>query len=195
MTGLTISDALSRHYIAHGLPADGGESQPWFRVHIGPITLRLPNPPARRRAVFFHDVNHILTGYNTTFGDGEVAIAAFEVGSGCGPFWIVWFINLSMFAIGLVMRPRAVFYAFVRGRQAVSLYGRREDRNTLAAMPVAEARALLRLDRPPHAPTLADSLRFAAWSLVAMVVLLAPILAAFMALRGVVRLAVAFIVS
>lgn len=44
------------------------------------------------------------TGYNTTFSEGEVAIAAFEVGAGCGHVAIVWFLNLCAFAIGFVSR-------------------------------------------------------------------------------------------
>ena len=81
----TIQEALLRHYAAHGLPMDGGESRASFRVRLGRISIWLPNPPARRRAVFFHDVNHLLTGYDTTFSKGEMDIAAFEIGTGCGP--------------------------------------------------------------------------------------------------------------
>ena len=133
---MSLGDALARHYVDHGLPADGGEREPWFRVRIGRLTIRLPNPPARQRAVFFHDVNHILTGYNTTFSDGEMVIAGFELGAGCGPFWIAWLINLGMFAFGLVACPRAMFDAFVRGQRASSIYQRAEDRATLSGMTV-----------------------------------------------------------
>lgn len=183
-----VGDALVRHYATHGLPTDGGASDPWFRVRIGPFTLRLPNPPARRRAVFFHDVNHIVTGYNTTFSDGEMTIAAFEVGSGCGPFWIAWFINLTMFALGLLVRPRAVFQAFVRGRQTASIYHRQEDRSAIAAMSVAELRTLLRLDAMPPAARFVDRLSFGAWAVVAGLVILTPLLAAVAVLRGAMRL-------
>jgi len=34
-----IRDALAHHYVAHGLPLDGGASNPWFNVRIGPLTL------------------------------------------------------------------------------------------------------------------------------------------------------------
>jgi len=180
-----VRDALARHYVAHGLPSDGGEGERWFHVHIGSVTVHLPNPPARRRALFFHDVNHVLTGYNTAFSDGEMAIAGFEVGSGCGPFWVAWYLNLSMVALGLVVCPRAVFRAFVRGRRASSLYHRREDRATLSAMSVGELRALLGLDRAPAAAGVGDRVRFVAWSIAAGVMILAPVVAALMALRGV----------
>jgi hypothetical protein len=142
----TIGDALVRHYTAHGLPADGGEHNPWFRVRIGPLTIPLPNPPARRKAVFLHDVNHVLTGYNTVFSDGEVVIAGFEVGAGCGRVWIAWFINVSMMLIGLGLRPRAVMRAFRRGRRTISIYSYPKERSTLRAMTVGELRQRLRID-------------------------------------------------
>jgi hypothetical protein len=169
---LTVGDALARHYAAHGLPADGGESNPWFRVRIGPLSVRLPNPPARQRAVFFHDVNHILTGYNTVFSDGEMVIAGFEVGTGCGRFGIAWFINLTMMAFGLVLRPRAIFHAFVRGRGCSSIYHRREDRVELRMKLVGEMKKLLALDQAVVGADLNDRIWFLAWSVVAWVVTL-----------------------
>jgi hypothetical protein len=182
---LTVSEALTRHYHAHGLPPDGGEGSPWFRVRLGPLSIRLPNPPARRRAVFFHDVNHLLTGYNTAFSDGEVAIAAFEVGTGCGPYWIAWYINLTMLALGLVLAPRAVYRGFVRGRRASSIYRRGEDRPTLASLEVAELKEQLGIDRSPAPISAAERFRFAGWALLASVVLLGPILVLTLGLRAV----------
>ena len=170
----TIGDALERHYVAHGLPPDGGESEPWFRVHLGPIALRLPNPPARRRAVFFHDVNHVLTGYNTVFSDGEMAIAAFEVGSGCGSFLMAWYINLTMFGFGLLVCPRTVLRAFIRGSGAASIYHCKDERRTLVAASVAELRERLHLDGSPGGTRLRASLRFGGWALAAVVTMLAP---------------------
>lgn len=167
---LTVGDALARHYAAHGLPADGGESNPWFRVRIGPLTVRLPNPPARQRAVFFHDVNHILTGYNTVFSDGEMVIAAFEVGTGCGRFGVAWFINLVMMAFGLVLRPRAIFHAFVRGRGCSSIYHCREDRVELRTKTVGDLKTILALDQAVGGADLNDRFWFLAWSVVAWVV-------------------------
>jgi hypothetical protein len=170
----TVGDALRQHYLAHGLPADGGASNPWFRIRVGNISFRLPNPPARRRAVFYHDVNHIATGYNTTFSDGEMAIAAFEVGAGCGRFALVWFINLSMLGIGTFVAPRTVFRAFVRGRHSASIYRDPIAPERVARMSVAEVRRTLRLDGAQRSARWPDLAAFAAWAFAAVVVLLLP---------------------
>src|SRR5262245_48177473 len=135
---VTVREALAAHYSAHGLPVDGGAADRWFHVRLGRISIRLPNPPARRRAVFFHDVNHVVTGYNTVFSDGEMAIAAFEIGAGCGRFAVAWFFNLPMFALGLVATPHAVFRAFVRGRHSSSIYHDPLPSSVLAPQTVGE---------------------------------------------------------
>jgi len=184
----TVSDALAAYYIAHDLPADGGAADPVFHVRIGPFSVPLPNPPGRRRAVVFHDVNHLVTGYNTTFSDGEVVIAGFEVGAGCGPYWIVWYINLGMMALGIVFRPRDVFASFVRGRRSASIYRHGSDPATLSRMSVAEVRALLELDRKPEPVVGADRAAFAAWGAVAAVVLVGPLVAVIASGWAVLRL-------
>jgi hypothetical protein len=180
-----LGDALARHYAAHGLPADGGESESWFRVRIGPLTIRLPNPPARKRAVFFHDTNHVLTGYNTLFSDGEMVIAGYELGSGCGRYWIAWLINLGMFALGLVACPRPMFDAFVRGRRSASIYRRSEDRATLSAMTVRDLKTLARLDRPGDAATAGDRLRFTGFAIAGLVPWVVALGAIGVAIRGI----------
>jgi hypothetical protein len=158
-----IEEALTRLYAAYQLPPDGGARDAWFRVRLGPLSLPLPNPPARQRAVFIHDVNHILTGYNATFSDGEMFIAAFEVGTGCGRVWVAWFLNLALLAFGAVTRPRAVFLSFVRGRQARSLYVHAMDRPALRAMTVGAVRKMIQLDEQPRAPRPTDYVQYGLW--------------------------------
>jgi hypothetical protein len=135
-----IGEALKEYYTSHGLPPDGGASASFFHVKLGPITIPVPNPPARRRAVFFHDVNHLLTGYNTVFSEGEVEIAGFEIGAGCGPYWIAWAINAPMFVIGLAINPGPTWCAFQRGRRSGSIYETADSRETLSALTVGELR-------------------------------------------------------
>lgn len=171
---MPVRDALARHYLTHGLPPDGGASDPWFRVRIGPVVLPLPNPPARRCAVVLHDINHIVTGYDTTFSEGEVAIAAFEVGAGCGRFGTVWFINLTMLAIGVLFHPHRVFAAYLRGRRSASIYRCAQGAAALSAMSVADVRALLRVDDAPLPVRFAERVQFAMWAVVGVLALLVP---------------------
>lgn len=171
-----IAEALAAYYRAHGLPPDGGASDPWFRAAIGPLSIRLPNPPARRRAVRLHDINHLATGYNTVFSEGEMAIAAFEVGAGCGGYFLVWLINLSMFALGLGIQPRAQWEAFIRGRHSTSVYHLDHEVAGLDELTIIDVRALLQLDSAPTTRRLMDAMSFLAWTVVAVTLWLTPLL-------------------
>jgi hypothetical protein len=172
---MRIADAIEDYYRSHGLPADGGVSGAWFQVHIGPLSIPLPNIPARRRVIFLHDVNHLITGYDTTFSGGEMEIGAFEVGASCGRYLVAWYLDLSVLALGLLVNPRGVFAGFVRGRRSASLYQQDLGAETLRAMTVAEVRSLLRLDADRGPVRWRERIGFVAWSTVAIPVLLSPL--------------------
>ena len=79
---LTLRDARRIYFDANGFGADGGYHDAWVRFDLGPLPVAFPNTPSRVRAVRFHDLHHIATGYETTtVGEGE--IAAWELGGGC----------------------------------------------------------------------------------------------------------------
>jgi hypothetical protein len=158
-----LGDALDRLYAEHHLPPDGGARDAWFHVRLGPLRVPLPNPPARQRAVLIHDINHVLTGYNATFSDGEMSIAAYEVGTGCGRVWVAWALNLPLMALGAIVRPRRVFLAFARGREARSLYDDSVDRAALQTMSVDAVRRMIDLDAGPLAPRPMDFGRYVLW--------------------------------
>jgi hypothetical protein len=51
-------------------------------------------------------------------GPGEGEIAAWEIASGCARYHAAWVLNLGGFGAGLVVAPRRLFRAFLRGRRA-----------------------------------------------------------------------------
>jgi hypothetical protein len=164
---ILIRDALQRFYAEHDLPPDGGASRAYFLVHVGPLTIPLPNPPMRKHALLWHDIHHLVTGYNAVFSQGEMIIAGYEVGAGCGRFAVAWIINLWMLALGLFVTRRQILAAFVLGRRCESLYRHHEQRERFMNMTVGEMRRWLRLDQPVPQVAPSDRLNFAVWSAVA----------------------------
>lgn len=136
---LPLRDALARYFADNGFGADGGYSAAWVDLAIGPVPFPFPNTAARKRAVPFHDLHHIVTGYHTDFR-GECEISAWEVGAGCKREIVAWQLDLSLVALGVVIAPRRTFRAFRAGRGHDSLYGR--DYPSLVSLTVGEARAL-----------------------------------------------------
>ena len=159
---MTLGEARTLLFERGGFAPDGGYNDRWVRMKLGPVPIGFPNIENRRRAVRFHDLHHVLTEYPTTWR-GETEIGAWEVATGLRRYWSGWLLDLLGFALGLIINPRGVYRAFLRGRRSANLYGLEWDEEILAKR-VGEVRRSLRLDRPTERPTVADRVSFAAWS-------------------------------
>jgi hypothetical protein len=104
----------------------------------------------------------VLTEYPTTWR-GEFEISAWEVAGGIRRYWAAWLLDLLGFACGLVVFPRAVYRAFVRGRHSTNLYGDVWDESILDRR-VGELRRRLGLDGEDVRATREDKVSFALWA-------------------------------
>jgi hypothetical protein len=181
---LTLGEARARLFAASGFPPDGGYGDSWVVVKLWRIPLAFPNTAGRGRAVKFHDLHHVLTEYRTDWR-GEFEIAAWEIAGGVNRYWEGWILDLLGFACGLLLFPRSVFRAFVRGRRSRNLYFDEWDESILSRR-VGEVRARLGLGSEEEAAraTNADRRAFLLWSAASLAayaatgfVLLAPPLA------------------
>lgn len=160
--GLSLREARTRYFIDNDFGgAEGNYGDRWVKVYLGPVPFVFPNSAARVRAVRYHDLHHVLTGYATTM-KGETEIGAWELASGCRSMAAAWVLNLLAMAIGLVIDRKALFAAFVRGRHSSNLY-EGEDLDALLARPLGEQRAKLGLDREPPEATAGDRAAFVAY--------------------------------
>ncbi|MDB4928040.1 MAG: hypothetical protein JWM10_524 [Myxococcaceae bacterium] len=149
----TLRDARRRYFDANGF-GDGGYDDAWVRFRVGPIPMAFPNAASRVRAVRFHDLHHLVTGYPTT-NRGESEIGAWELASGCADHHAAWVLNLGAMSLGLLAWPASTFRAFVRGRHSRNLY-REHFSDALLDRPVGEVRRSLGLDEAPTRPTATD---------------------------------------
>jgi hypothetical protein len=120
--GLTMREARQRYFAANAFGESGGYDEPWVTLKLGPVPVSFPNTAGRVRAVRYHDLHHVLTGYDTD-NAGEFEISAFEIAAGCRDYYAAWFLNLSGTTAGLFRFPGRTFRAFVRGRVSSTLYG------------------------------------------------------------------------
>lgn len=153
----TLRAGLARYFAESGFAPDGGYAERWVVLRAGGIpVLAFPNTDARRRAVRFHDLHHVLTGYRTDWR-GEAEIAAWEIASGCADHVPAWILNLYALAIGLALAPRRVARAFQRGRHCRNCYRRHYDAELLER-PLSALRSELGLASTPPAARAADRL-------------------------------------
>jgi len=176
----TLAEARRKYFALNNFGDDGGYRAAWVKMKAGPVPIAFPNTRGRVEAVRFHDLHHVLTEYPTTWR-GETEIGAWEVASGCARFYQGWLLNLLSFAIGLVINPRGVYAAFMRGRRSRNLYTS-EFNDELLASRVGDVRRRLNLDAPAEPPTEEDRRAFVAWALASVavyfgtgLVLLAPL--------------------
>jgi hypothetical protein len=158
----TMREARAQYFVDNAFGDDGGYDSPWVHFKFFGLPLSFPNTGSRVRAVRYHDLHHILTGYRTDTM-GEFEISAWELGAGCKNFYAAWVLNLSGAATGTLLSPRRIFRAFLRGRRSRSLYG--EELEAQLDRPVAEVRReRLGADETPPvaAATLGDVARFGA---------------------------------
>jgi len=143
----TLDQVLTDYLKSYDLGVSaGGYDDNWAKVKILPFFMvPVPNIKARREAVKIHDVNHILTQYSPGHLKGEIEIACFELGTGCGRYWFAWAINLA----GLVFVPlwfSSCWTAFRRGRRAISLYINPHLIDEFRHRPVEDLRLMLKIE-------------------------------------------------
>jgi hypothetical protein len=133
---VSLGKALRLYFADNGFGEDGGYTDAWVDFHLGPIPFPFPNTASRKRAVRFHDLHHLVTGYRTDIA-GEFQISDWEIGSGCRDFVAAWQLNLGGMGGGAVRWPRKTWQAFLRGRQSNNFYDRAYD-DTLLSMKVGD---------------------------------------------------------
>ncbi|MBX3225590.1 MAG: hypothetical protein KF795_34105 [Labilithrix sp.] len=167
---MTMRDARKVYFETNGFGETGGYDEAWVDFKLGPIPMPFPNTKARVEAVRYHDLHHLLTGYDTDIV-GELEISAWELAAGCKSYSAAWVLNLAGATAGMLRAPGRVFAAFVRGRGQQTTYG--EDLETVLGMTVGEARRrFTRAAGAARRATLADVLLFAATVATGLVVLL-----------------------
>lgn len=57
----TLREVLAQHLADNGFRADLHDK--WAVIRVGPIPMCITNVAARRRAVPYHDLNHVVSGY------------------------------------------------------------------------------------------------------------------------------------
>jgi hypothetical protein len=154
----TMRTARARYFEVNGFGEDGGYGDAWVDFKLGPLPLPFPNTRARVRAVRYHDLHHVLTGYDTdTLGEFE--ISAWEIAAGCKGYVAAWQLNLGGMFAGFVSAPRRTARAFMRGRQSRTLYD--EPFEELLDATVGQTRAATGVDRPVPRMGFGDALLFA----------------------------------
>lgn len=120
---MSVLKARTQYFSDNGFGDDGGYGDRWVTlIKLGPLRLGIPNTPGRIRAVRFHDLHHLVTGYDTDL-IGEAEIGAWELASGCERFPAAVVLNTLALPIGVLRDSTRIERAFARGCRSRNLYG------------------------------------------------------------------------
>jgi hypothetical protein len=167
-----VEQARAAYFEANNFGADGGYNDAWVDFKLGPLPFPFPNSKGRVRAVRYHDLHHVLTGYDTDT-IGEFEISAWEIAAGCKNYAAAWQLNLGGMVGGLVSAPGRTLRAFIRGRSSETLYGRPYEE--LLDRTVADLRRECGAFLPARSPKAGDLALFALALVAGLVVGLATL--------------------
>lgn len=129
---MRVDAALIKYYELNGLPHDGGVKDKWAKYKIGPFLFTaFPNFQLRNEAIRRHDVHHIINNLDTS-SLGEGLIAAWELGTGCGKFWISWCMESQGLWWGILYAPKRTWNLFLLGRHSRSFFTENFSADVLA---------------------------------------------------------------
>ena len=177
---LSLGEARKLYFELNGFGEDGGYAERWIKVKVWRLPVWLPNTEGRRKAVRLHDLHHIVTEYPTTWR-GEAEISAWEVGGGgLRRYYAGWLLDLMNIAQGLLINPRGLYRAFMRGRRSANLYSE-EFGDELLARSVGELRLRLLPEEEGRGerPTPRDRAAFALWALAGVAAYFGSLLVGF----------------
>lgn len=85
------------------------------------MLIPLPNIETRRKYIKYHDLHHVITGFDSSqLGEGEVS--AWELGTGSLLHPVLMFMNLIAISTALAVNPERVFKAYLLGCKSRNLY-------------------------------------------------------------------------
>lgn len=170
---MQLQEELAAFYAKFGFGETVGARPLTVPVYTGCLLVPLPNIEARHRYLKYHDLHHMVTRYSVgRIGEGEVS--AWELGTGsllASP--TLAFMNLIALSTGLVLEPRRMWRAFVRGARSNNLYSTayRTSIDTGEWQSVAQLRASVLEARAPNRFVLAlRGVEFGGYAAAAMVI-------------------------
>lgn len=169
---MSLESELAEFYRRCGFGTAIGKRPKTVPVFTGCLLVPLPNIETRRRYLKYHDLHHLVTGYSVgRIGEGEVS--AWELGTGSmfiSP--MLGFMNLIALSTGLILVPRRMWRAFLRGCASRNLYSAaaRAAVEKGRWLDVASLSAELLETRGRKAPSMVRTAEFAAYAMMAMTI-------------------------
>jgi hypothetical protein len=118
---LTVGDAVAGMPFGRDHFFAPESSSKWWYFRVLGLKIYCYNFKWRKRALFTHDLHHVVTGYPCTM-KGEMQVATWEFAAGRFPNIFSNLFCLPLVAAGTLLIPGKTFKAFQSGQQSKSLF-------------------------------------------------------------------------
>ena len=134
---MKVKILLEQFYLNNGIPKNGGANDKTFLFKVFGIALTLPNPEFRRKALYIHDIQHILNKKDTSW-KGEGFIAGWEIGTGMWKHFPLSILALWAMGYSLWIYPKSVFQGFKKGLTNIGIIDMNFSKNEFLNMEFKE---------------------------------------------------------
>ncbi len=177
----TVGEALQIFYDANNFGEGGGVEEDYVWIKFGFFSVPIPNTQSRKNVVYMHDINHLVSGNDTSWR-GESGVSAWEMGAGgWRNLYTPLLLTLWAMGVGVVFYPRHVFNSFQRGLTMNNALTCNISKEEIIQFTVAELKEKLS-NQPKHHRNVYY------WMAISFLVLIAPFIAGFGFVIGILQL-------
>ena len=138
---MTLSVLLSDFYNRYKIPKDGGENDDTFKFKVFGKVFNLPNPNFRKKALYIHDLHHILNKCDITW-KGEAFIAGWEISTGIWKHFPLGFLSSWAMGYSIWIYPKSVLKGFKKGLNNIGVIDLNIDKSDFMKMEFEELERL-----------------------------------------------------
>lgn len=157
---ITVEQAARSLAGATCLVTNSAPEQKWWSFKVFGLTIYCYNFEWRRRALFCHDLHHVVTGFPFTLR-GECQVAAWEFSAGRYPNVFANLFCLPLLLLGMLIIPSRTLQAFLSGQKARTLFSK-ELGPDVGSWPLKKLKSLAVSNRAPPARAI-QILKFCGW--------------------------------
>ncbi len=131
---MMVSEVLQQFYRDNGIPENGGSDQDTFVMKAFGLSIKLPNPSFRKKAIHVHDLQHIINDCDISW-KGEGFIAGWEIATGLWKHFPLSFISLWAMGYSLWIYPKSVYKGFKQGINSIGVIDLNYTKDQFLKMP------------------------------------------------------------
>lgn len=168
---MTIEKSLQAFYKKNNFKLDGGENDAYFSLKFRYFSIKLPNFSFRKKAIYIHDIQHILYQKDTSW-KGEAFISGWEIGTNMWKHFPIGILSLWAMGFSLLNYPKEVLKGYRTGLKNKGILDINLEKEVIFNKSLEELKTILKQKNPKTF----HSFTYLFWCVVSLIIFLFPLL-------------------